>query len=163
MENVRIAILNSENKVVAYMDNTAPNAMHYYDDELHTYLQGSAYTFKFETGTLNTEAEYLAVGNHLAFQHADKDYYLNIMHVEKTEYTASVEAYGLLFELLNEEKDAYKASKAMSFIEYMKIFDSAGSVKIGINEISTYSRMIEWTASEEMLARIYSLATNYGL
>lgn len=161
MENVRIAILNSENKVVAYMDNTAPNAMHYYDDELHTYLQGSAYTFKFETGTLNTEAEYLAVGNHLAFQHADKDYYLNIMHVEKTEYTASVEAYGLLFELLNEEKDAYKASKAMSFIEYMKIFDSAGSVKIGINEISTYSRMIEWTASEEMLARIYSLATNF--
>lgn len=155
------AILNSENKVVAYMDNTAPNAMHYYDDELHTYLQGSAYTFKFETGTLNTEAEYLAVGNHLAFQHADKDYYLNIMHVEKTEYTASVEAYGLLFELLNEEKDAYKASKAMSFIEYMKIFDSAGSVKIGINEISTYSRMIEWTASEEMLARIYSLATNF--
>lgn len=143
------------------MDNTAPNAMHYYDDELHTYLQGSAYTFKFETGTLNTEAEYLAVGNHLAFQHADKDYYLNIMHVEKTEYTASVEAYGLLFELLNEEKDAYKASKAMSFIEYMKIFDSAGSVKIGINEISTYSRMIEWTASEEMLARIYSLATNF--
>ena len=30
MENVRIAILNSENKVVAYMDNTAPNAMQYY-------------------------------------------------------------------------------------------------------------------------------------
>lgn len=161
MENVRIAILNSENKVVAYMDNTAPNAMHYYDDEFHTYLQGSAYTFKFETSTLNPEAEYLAVGNHLAFRYADKDYYLNIMYAEKTEYTASVEAYGLLFELLNEEKDAYKASKAMSFIEYMKIFDSVGSVKIGINEISTYSRMIEWTASEEMLARIYSLATNF--
>lgn len=79
MENVRIAILNSENKVVAYMDNTAPNAMHYYDDELHTYLQGSAYTFKFETGTLNTEAEYLAVGNHLAFQHADSSYYRKLV------------------------------------------------------------------------------------
>ena len=39
MENVRIAILNSENKVVAYMDNTAPNAMHYYDDELLIYVE----------------------------------------------------------------------------------------------------------------------------
>ena len=161
MEEVRITILDCENKVVAYMDNTAPKAMHYYNDELHTYLQGSAYTFNFLTSAFHEKAEYLVVGNHLAFEYKDKGYYLNIMSVEKTEFVVEVESYGLLFELLNEDKSAYKASKAIAFTEYMKVFDSAGSVKIGINEIQTYRRKLEWTASEAMLARIYSLATNF--
>lgn len=67
----------------------------------------------------------------------------------------------LLFELLEEEKDAYTASKAMTFVEYMKVFDGPGAVKIGINEISTYSRRLTWESSDNMLSRLYSLATNF--
>ena len=73
----------------------------------------------------------------------------------------TVESYALLFELLEEEKDAYTASKAMTFVEYMKVFDGPGAVKIGINEISTYSRRLTWESSDNMLSRLYSLATNF--
>lgn len=107
------------------------------------------------------DAQYLTVGNHLAFKYKDRDYYFNIMSVDEDENTVTVESYGLLFELLEEEKDAYTASKAMTFVEYMKVFDGPGAVKIGINEISTYSRRLTWESSDNMLSRLYSLATNF--
>lgn len=47
MENVRIAILDTYGKVLAFLDNTAPEALHFYDDELHTYIKGSAATYSF--------------------------------------------------------------------------------------------------------------------
>ena len=107
------------------------------------------------------DAQYLTVGNHLAFKYKDRDYYFNIMSADEDENTVTVESYALLFELLEEEKDAYTASKAMTFVEYMKVFDGPGAVKIGINEISTYSRRLTWESSDNMLSRLYSLATNF--
>ena len=43
MENVRIAILDTYGKVLAFLDNTAPKALHYFDDELHTYKRLCGY------------------------------------------------------------------------------------------------------------------------
>lgn len=161
MENVRIAVLDIGNHAVAFMDNRAPKALHFYNDELHTYLKGAACTFEFSVAAKHEDAQYLTVGNHLAFKYKDRDYYFNIMSVDEDENTVTVESYGLLFELLEEEKDAYTASKAMTFVEYMKVFDGPGAVKIGINEISTYSRRLTWESSDNMLSRLYSLATNF--
>ena len=136
-------------------------ALHFYNDELHTYLKGAACTFEFSVAAKHEDAQYLTVGNHLAFKHKDRDYYFNIMSADEDENTVTVESYALLFELLEEEKDAYTASKAMTFVEYMKVFDGPGAVKIGINEISTYSRRLTWESSDNMLSRLYSLATNF--
>ena len=47
MENVRIAVLDIGNHAVAFMDNRVPEALHFYNDELHTYLKGAACTFEF--------------------------------------------------------------------------------------------------------------------
>ena len=44
MDNVRIAVLDAYDNVCIFLDNTIDEAMHYYKDELHTYLSGSAYT-----------------------------------------------------------------------------------------------------------------------
>ena len=161
MENVRIAVLDIGNHAVAFMDNRVPKALHFYNDELHTYLKGAACTFEFSVAAKHEDAQYLTVGNHLAFKHKDRDYYFNIMSADEDENTVTVESYALLFELLEEEKDAYTASKAMTFVEYMKVFDGPGAVKIGINEISTYSRRLTWESSDNMLSRLYSLATNF--
>ena len=161
MENVRIAVLDIGNHAVAFMDNRAHKALHFYNDELHTYLKGAACTFEFSVAAKHEDAQYLTVGNHLAFKYKDRDYYFNIMSVDEDENTVTVESYGLLFELLEEEKDAYTASKAMTFVEYMKVFDGPGAVKIGINEISAYSRRLTWESSDNMLSRLYSLATNF--
>ena len=85
MENVRIAVLDTQDQVQAYLDNEAPDGLHYYDDELHEYLQGSAYTFNFTVSADHEDAQYLTVGNKIAFVYRDKEYYLNIMRAEEDE------------------------------------------------------------------------------
>lgn len=162
IENVRIAVLNTHDTVEGFLDNEAPEALHYYDDELHEYLQGSAYTFTFTTSADHEDAQYLVEGNKLAFVYREKEYYLNIMRVEADEYEITVEAYGLLFELLNEEKEKYSAASAMTFAQYMAVIDYEQTIKIGINEVADKKIKTEWTGTDTILARIYSLANTFS-
>lgn len=162
IENVRIAVLNTHDTVEGFLDNEAPEALHYYDDELHEYLQGSAYTFTFTASADHEDAQYLAEGNKLAFVYREKEYYLNIMRVEADEYEITVEAYGLLFELLNEEKEKYSAASAMTFAQYMAVIDYEQTIKIGINEVADKKIKTEWTGTDTILARIYSLANTFS-
>ena len=74
IENVRIAVLNTHDTVEGFLDNEAPEALHYYDDELHEYLQGSAYTFTFTASADHEDAQYLVEGNKLAFVCREKEY-----------------------------------------------------------------------------------------
>ena len=162
IENVRIAVLNTHDTVEGFLDNEAPEALHYYDDELHEYLQGSAYTFTFTASADHEDAQYLVEGNKLAFVYREKEYYLNIMRVEADEYEITVEAYGLLFELLNEEKEKYSAASAMTFAQYMAVIDYEQTIKIGINEVADKKIKTEWTGTDTILARIYSLANTFS-
>lgn len=162
IENVRIAVLNTHDTVEGFLDNEAPESLHYYDDELHEYLQGSAYTFTFTASADHEDAQYLVEGNKLAFVYREKEYYLNIMRVEADEYEITVEAYGLLFELLNEEKEKYSATSAMTFAQYMAVIDYEQTIKIGINEVSDKKIKTEWTGTDTILARIYSLANTFS-
>lgn len=162
IENVRIAVLNTHDTVEGFLDNEAPESLHYYDDELHEYLQGSAYTFTFTASADHEDAQYLVEGNKLAFVYREKEYYLNIMRVEADEYEITVEAYGLLFELLNEEKEKYSATSAMTFAQYMSVIDYEQTIKIGINEVADKKIKTEWTGTDTILARIYSLANTFS-
>lgn len=158
MEQIRIAILNPYNKVLAFLDNTVPNAMHYFDEILHTYLKGSSYTFEFTTMTAHDDAVFLVEGNKLSFIRKNKGYHLTIMSVEKGGDTTSVTAYGLCLELTNEYVDAYKATKAMSFEEYINAYGFERSFTIGKNEVSNKKITHEWTGTDTVLARLYSIA-----
>lgn len=158
MEQIRIAILNPYNKVLAFLDNTVPSAMHYFDEILHTYLKGSAYTFEFTTMTAHDDAAFLVEGNKLSFKRKDKGYHLTIMSVEKGGDTTSITAYGLCLELTNEYVGEYKAAKAMSFVEYINAYGFERSFVIGKNEVSNKKISHEWTGSDTVLARLYSIA-----
>lgn len=158
MENIRIAVLSPYNKVLTFLDNTVPSAMHYFDEILHTYLKGSSYTFEFTTMTAHDDAVFLVEGNKLSFVRKNKGYHLTIMNVEKGGDTTSVTAYGLCLELTNETVDAYKAPKAMSFVEYVNAYGFEQSFVIGKNEVSNKKITHEWTGSDTVLARLYSIA-----
>ena len=162
MERVRIAILDNYDNVVAFMDNGAPKAMHYYDDELHEYLKGTANTFTFTASAKHEDSEYLVEGNKIAFVYRDKDYYLNIMTVRRDEIEVEVTAFSLSFELLNEEKEEYAASEAKTFEEYLNVFDYEKVLTLGNNEVSDKSIKHEWTGTDTLLARIFSLATAFS-
>lgn len=159
MEQIRIAILTPYDKVLAFLDNTVPSAMHYFDETLHTYLKGSAYTFEFTTLTAHDDAVFLVEGNRLSFTRKNKGYYLTIMNVEKGGDETKVTAYGLCLELTNEYVDAYKAPRAMSFAEYVNAYGFEKSFVIGKNEVSDKRITHEWTGSDTVLARLYSIAT----
>lgn len=159
MENIRIAVLTPYDKVLTFLDNTVTSCMHYFDETLHTYLKGSAYTFEFTTLTAHDDAVFLVEGNRLSFTRKNKGYYLTIMNVEKGGDTTTVTAYGLCLELTNEYVDAYKAPRAMSFAEYVNAYGFEKSFVIGKNEVSDKRITHEWTGSDTVLARLYSIAT----
>ena len=95
MENVRIAILSVDETVCTFFDNSIPDAMHYSEACLHTYLQGSAYTLELETITNHEDTQYLVEGNKVAFVYKGKDYMCNIVTVERTETDITVTCWGL--------------------------------------------------------------------
>ncbi len=158
MNEIRIAVLNPHDRVLAFLDNTHRNSMHYWNDELHEYLQGTANTYAFTVSSKHEDAVYIVEGNKVAFVYNGKDYYLNIVHVEKDEFTVTATAWSLSFELINENVGAYKSESAMSFEEYVTAFDPERTVRIGINEVSDKRISNEWTGEETVLSRLFSVA-----
>ncbi len=158
LQKVRIAVLDPYGTVLAHLDNAVDKAMPYWSDTLHTYLSGSAYTFGFKTLTAHEDAKYLVEGNKLSFKYKDKGYHLTIMNVEKSRKTVMVEAYGLSLELTNEQIDAYKSPRAMSFVEYIKAWGFERSFTVRINEVSNKSISHDWEGTATVLSRLYSLA-----
>lgn len=162
MKHVRIAILNTNNMPVAFMDNKHKKSMHYWNDELHEYLQGAANTYSFTVNAKHADAEYVTVGNKVAFIYRNKSYYLNIINTEQTEETITAIAWSLSFELINEDAGKYKAEKAMSFAEYLAVFDAEKTLKLGINEVSDKRITNEWTGTTSVLKRLFSLANVFS-
>lgn len=158
MNEIRIAVLNPHDGVLAFLDNTHRNSMHYWNDELHEYLQGTANTYAFTVSSKHEDAAYIVEGNKVAFVYNGKDYYLNIVHVEKDEFTVTATAWSLSFELINENVGAYKSESAMSFEEYVTAFDPERTVRIGINEVSDKRISNEWTGEATVLSRLFSVA-----
>lgn len=162
MGSIRIAILSANNTPVAFMDNRHKKSMHYWDDELHEYLQGTANTYTFTVSAKHQDAENVTAGNKVAFIHKGKSYYLNIVNTEQTEETITATAWSLSFELINEDAGEYKAGQAMSFAEYLTVFDAERTLKLGLNEVSDKRITNEWTGTTSVLKRLFSLANVFS-
>ena len=157
---MRICILSRDNIPIGFMDNDLPGALHFYDDTIHMYLEGTAHTFEFTANTEHEDADLLQVGNKCSFYFKDRAFYLTIMSTKQTETEIKVEAWSTSLELLNETAIAYKAPKAMSFTEYIKAFlFERRLLTIGVNEVSDKRILHEWTGeSDTVLKRLFSLA-----
>lgn len=162
MDNIRIAILSTNNTPVAYMDNGHKKSMHYWNDDLHEYLQGTANAYTFTVNAKHPDAQHVTAGNKVAFNYRRKSYYLNIVNTHQTEQTITATAWSLSFELINEDAGEYKAGKAMSFEEYLTVFDTERTLKLGLNEVSDKRITNEWTGTTSVLKRLFSLANVFS-
>lgn len=162
MDSIRIAILSANNTPVAFMDNAHKKAMHYWGDKLHEYLQGAANAYTFTVNAKHPDAQHIKAGNKVAFTYKGKSYYLNIVNTDKTEQTITATAWSLSFELINEDAGEYKAGKAMSFEEYLAVFDAERTLKLGLNEVSDKRITNEWTGTTSVLKRLFSLANVFS-
>lgn len=162
MENIRIAVLSANDELHTFMDNEAPEALHYYNDELYEYLQGTANTYTFAVYAKHPDSQYIEVGNKVAFVYKGRSYYLNIVSTEQTEWMITATAWSLSFELISEDVGAYKSLNAMSFAEYLTTFDAERTLKLGLNEVSDKRILNEWTGTTSVLKRLFSLANVFS-
>lgn len=153
----RIAIRDSTDSYnIDFFDNT--NGIKYHLADLEVYAQGSAFLdLKYYSKT-----QIVDVGMRLAFEFRGKDYWTTVTSVSReSEYEYQVEARSLSLEALREVRSSYKASRNMTFEEYLNVFDPEHSIRLNVNTISDRSRKLEWTGEDTILARILSLATKF--
>lgn len=156
--NVRIAIRDStDSHNVAFFDNKA--GIKYKSANLQRFLAGSAsiLTLQYNSKDIDT----IRTGCKLAFRYKARDYWLNIMKFEKQGFEVEITACSLHLELNNEERGAHKPDKAMSFAEYLAYYDPEHSVTLGINQVSDKRIKLEWTGTDTILARLFSIANSF--
>ena len=157
--NVRIAIRDStDTHVVGFFDNQ--NGIKYHAADLTRFLKGSCsyLVIKYRSKDITK----VKSGCRLAFRYKGKDYWMTIKSVKKTGYQMEITAYSLSLEANEEKRGAYKASRAMSIREYVDVFDPENSFEVGINEIADKSIKLEWSGTDTVLARLYSIANSFG-
>lgn len=156
--NVRIAIRDStDSHNVAFFDNKA--GIKYKSANLHRFLAGSAsiLTIKYNSKDIDT----IRTGCKLAFIYKQRAYWLNIMDLSKKGYKVEITAYSLGLELNQEERGAHKPANAMRFAEYLAYYDPEHALEIGVNEVADKQIKLEWTGTDTILARLFSIANSF--
>lgn len=155
---MRIAIRDTtDSHTVGFFDNKA--GIKFKSAEMTQFLKGacSYVSIKYRS----KDVEKVRAGCKLAFRHKSKDYWLTINEFNKQGTEVEITAYSLSLEANKEKRGAYKASSAMSIVDYFSVFDPEKSLEIGINEVSDKKLTLEWTGTDTVLARLYSIANSF--
>lgn len=156
--NVRIAIRDStDSHNVAFFDNRA--GIKYKSANLQRFLAGSAsiLTLKYNSKDIDS----IRSGCKLAFRYKNRDYWLNVMSFEKKGFKVELTAYSLGLELNNETRGEHKPANAMSIAEYVAYYDPEHALTIGVNEVADKRIKLEWTGTDTILARLFSVANSF--
>lgn len=157
--NVRIAIRDStDSHNVAFFDNKA--GIKYKSANLHRFLAGSASILMIKYNSKDIDS--IRSGCKLAFRYKNRDYWLNVMSFEKKGFEVELTAYSLGIELNNETRGEHKPANAMSIAEYVAYYDPEHALTIGVNEVSDKRIKLEWTGTDTILARLFSVANSFG-
>lgn len=157
--NVRIAIRDStDSHNVAFFDNKA--GIKYKSANLHRFLAGSASILTIRYNSKDIDS--IRSGCKLAFRYKNRDYWLNVMSFEKKGFEVELTAYSLGLELNNETRGEHKPANAMSIAEYVAYYDPEHALTIGVNEVSDKRIKLEWTGTDTILARLFSVANSFG-
>lgn len=156
--NVRIAIRDTtDTHVVGFFDNKS--GIKYNAANLTQFLKGSCSVLVL---TYYSKKMVAQSGQKLAFRFKDKDFWLNINSVKKTGYKVELTAYSLSLEANKEKRGPYKPANAMTIKQYIDYYDPEHSFVIGINEVADKTIKLEWSGTDTILARLYSVANGFG-
>ncbi|HFQ9028074.1 TPA: glucosaminidase domain-containing protein [Streptococcus agalactiae] len=168
---ITLVIHDSKLHPVLLLDNEKQGTLNYFDDTWTRQLTTGSSVFEFSVYKKTLEGDnplnhkYHALNDQafVSFVHKGKVQLFNIMQVDETETKIRCLCENLNLELLNEYCNAYKATKAMSFEEYLVQFDilNWGALTIGTNEVKDKKLTLEWTGQDTKLARLLSIANNF--
>ncbi|MCW0934434.1 hypothetical protein [Streptococcus anginosus] len=156
--NVRIAIRDTtDSHNVGFFDNKS--GIKYNSANLTQFLKGACSVLVL---TYHSKKMIAQSGQKLAFRFKDKDFWLNINSVKKTGYKIELTAYSLSLEANKEKRGPHKPANAMTIKQYIDYYDPEHSFEIGINEVADKSIKLEWSGTDTILARLYSVANSFG-
>lgn len=157
---------------IGFIDNEKQETLNFYDDTWTRNLETASSTFEFTVskkellGDTANQPLYnqLNERSFISFKHNSQTYLFNIMKVEENERWVRCYCENLNLELINEYTNAYKADRAMSFAEYLNVFDipQFAMVTLGVNEVSDQKKTLEWEGQDTKLARLLSLANKFN-
>ncbi len=155
---MRIAIRDTtDSHNVGFFDNKS--GIKYNSANLTQFLKGACSVLVL---TYHSKKMIAQSGQKLAFRFKDKDFWLNINSVKKTGYKIELTAYSLSLEANKEKRGPHKPANAMSIKQYIDYYDPEHSFEIGINEVADKSIKLEWSGTDTILARLYSVANSFG-
>lgn len=154
-------ILDRQFNTLATMDNSLTGAIHFFNDEFHQYLNEGMSTLEFSVLRDHADVEYLVEGNYIQFTYKSRDYLMTIRRIEEDEWQLDISAEDLSFDLINEYASAYTAPAARKITDYLKDILGDSDVVIGLNEVSSYTRKLEWTGESTVLERVLSIMTKF--
>lgn len=156
--NVRIAIRDStDSHNVGFFDNKS--GIKYNAANLTQFLKGACSVLVL---TYHSKKMIAQSGQKLAFRFEGKDFWLNINSVKKTGYKIELTAYSLSLEANKEKRGPHRPAGAMTIKQYIDYYDPEHSFVIGINEVADKSIKLEWSGTDTILARLYSVANSFG-
>ena len=158
VEHIRIAIRDSTDSMnICFLDNKS--GIKFHEATLQRFLKGTCnfLTLKFYGKDIDT----IYPGCRLAFKYGGNDYWLTINSFEKNGYECSLTAYSLSLETNKEKRKAYKAPK-WTFKQYLDYVDPEHSLTLGLNEVEGRSMQLEWSGTDTILARLFSIANSFG-
>lgn len=166
-----LTIHGADLKPVLFLDNEKQGALNYFNHKWRRKQKTGSSVLEFSVykkdivGDNPMNHKYQALNDQafVSFLKDDDVHLFNIMKIEETEEQLDCYCETLNLELLNEYCNPYKATKAMSFEEYLVAFDilNWGALTIGTNEVKDKRLTLEWTAQDSKLARLLSIANNF--
>lgn len=166
-----LTIHNNNLQKVAYIDNDKQTTLNFFNDKWTRSLETGTSVFEFsvfkkkiKSDTVAEKAyKHLNERSFVSFKHKKRSYLFNVMKIEEDEHIIRCYCENLSLELLLEYQGAYKATKPMTFKEYLDEWGTLGlsKVTLGINQIKDAKKTLEWEGQETALARLISLAKNF--
>lgn len=166
-----LTIHNNNLQKVAYIDNDKQTTLNFFNDKWTRSLEAGTSVFEFsvfkkkiKSDTVVEKAyKHLNERSFVSFRYKKRSYLFNVMKIEEDEHIIRCYCENLSLELLLEYQGAYKATKPMTFKEYLDEWGTLGlsKVTLGVNQIKDAKKTLEWEGQETALARLISLAKNF--
>lgn len=166
-----LTIHNNNLQKVAYVDNEKQTTLNFFNDKWTRSLETGTSVFEFsvfkkkiKSDTVVEKAyKHLNERSFVSFRYKKRSYLFNVMKIEEDEHIIRCYCENLSLELLLEYQGAYKATKPMTFKEYLDEWGTLGlsKVRLEINQIKDAKKTLEWEGQETALARLISLARNF--
>lgn len=153
---------------VGFLSNDDSESPDFKDDNFHRYLAQGTSTFDFtvnkiKNGVVQDYVQLLNEHAYFSFQYEGEDFLFDSVIVEEDDDKITFNCLTLNLEMRNEQVKELKNTAAHNIQWY---FDQMGlinfsKITLGINEVSSYTRVINYDGEDTKLSRLISVIQNF--